>query len=114
MIISLIISLILTIIIESSVSFIIGIRDKEDLKVVLWVNILTNPIVVYIANCLKLLNNNVAYNIVVVIMEILVIIVECIVYKKYLDYKKKSPLLISSLNNIISFSLGIIISKIIV
>ena len=114
MIISLIISLILTIIIESSVSFIIGIRDKEDLKVVLWVNILTNPIVVYIANCLKLLNNNVAYNIVVVIMEILVIIVEFIVYKKYLDYKKKSPLLISSLNNIISFSLGIIISKIIV
>ena len=114
MIISLIISLILTIIIESMVSFIIGIRDKEDLKIVLWVNILTNPIVVYIANCLKLLNNNVVYNIVVVIMEILVIIVESIVYKKYLDYKKKSPLLISSLNNIISFSLGIIICKIIV
>lgn len=114
MIISLIISLILTIIIESIISFIIGIRDKEDLEVVLWVNILTNPIVVYIANCLILLNNNVAYNIVVVIMEILVIIVEFIVYKKYLDYKKKSPLLISSLNNIISFSLGIIISKIIV
>lgn len=113
MIISLIISLLLTIIIEISISFIIGIKDKKDLKVVLWVNVLTNPVVVYIANCIKLLNNNVIYNIFVFIMEVLVIIVEFVIYKKYLDYKNKSPLLISSINNIISFSLGIIIGKII-
>ncbi len=113
MIISLIVSLLLTIIIEISISFIIGIREKEDLKVVFWTNVLTNPVVVYIANCVKLLNNNVIYNIIVFIMEVLVIIVEFSIYKKFLDYKKKSPLLISSINNIISFSLGIIISKII-
>lgn len=113
MIISLIISLILTLIIEVSISFIIGVREKEDLKVVLWVNILTNPVVVYIANCVKLLNNNLIYNIIVTIMEIIVIVVEFILYKKYLEYKGKSSLLISSVNNIISFSLGIIISKII-
>ena len=113
MIISLIVSLLLTIIIEISISFIIGIREKEDLKVVFWTHVLTNPVVVYIANCVKLLNNNVIYNIIVFIMEVLVIIVEFSIYKKFLDYKKKSPLLISSINNIISFSLGIIISKII-
>ena len=113
MIISLIVSLLLTIIIEISISFIIGIREKEDLKVVFWTNVLTNTVVVYIANCVKLLNNNVIYNIIVFIMEVLVIIVEFSIYKKFLDYKKKSPLLISSINNIISFSLGIIISKII-
>lgn len=113
MIISLIVSLLLTIIIEISISFIIGIREKEDLKVVFWTNVLTNPVVVYIANCIKILNNNVIYNIVVFIMEVLVIIVEFIIYKRFLNYKKKSPLLISSVNNIISFSLGIIISKII-
>lgn len=113
MILSLIISLLLTIIIEISISFIIGIRDDEDLKVVFWVNVLTNPIVVYIANWLKVLNNIVIYNIIVFIMEVVVIIVEFIVYKKYLDYKEKSPLLISSINNIVSFSLGIIISKVI-
>lgn len=113
MIISLIVSLLLTIIIEISISFIIGIREKEDFKVVFWTNVLTNPVVVYIANCVKLLNNNVIYNIIVFIMEVLVIIVEFSIYKKFLDYKKKSPLLISSINNIISFSLGIIISKII-
>ena len=113
MIISLIVSLLLTIIIEISISFIIGIREKEDLKVVFFFYVLTNPVVVYIANCVKLLNNNVIYNIIVFIMEVLVIIVEFSIYKKFLDYKKKSPLLISSINNIISFSLGIIISKII-
>lgn len=113
MIISLIISLILTLIIETSISFIIGVRKKEDLKVVLCVNILTNPVVVYIANCVKLLNNNLIYNIIVIIMEVIVIVVEFILYKKYLEYKGKTPLLISSVNNILSFSLGIIISKII-
>lgn len=113
MIISLIASLLLTIIIEISISYIIGIREKEDLKVVFWTNVLTNPIVVYIANCVKILNNNVIYNISVFIMEVLVIIIEFIIYKKILDYEKKSPLLISSINNIISFSLGIVISKII-
>ena len=59
MIISMIISLLLTIVIEIGISFIIGIRGKEDLKVVFWVNVLTNPVVVYIANCIKILNNNV-------------------------------------------------------
>ena len=113
MIISLVVSLLLTIIIEISCSLIIGIREKEDLNVLFWTNVLTNPVVVYIANCVKILNNNMIYNIVVFIMEILVIIVEFIIYKKLLNYKKKSPLLISSINNIVSFSLGIIISKII-
>lgn len=113
MIISLIISLLLTIIIEISISFIIGIRNIEDLKVVLWVNVLTNPVVVYISNFLKLFNNNVMYIILVCIMEVVVIIVEFVIYKKHLDYKEKSPLLISIINNIVSFSLGIIISKII-
>lgn len=113
MIISLVISLILTLIIEVSISFFIGIREKEDLQVVLCVNVLTNPVVVYIANCVKLLNNSLNYNIIVLIMEVIVVIVEAILYKTYLKYKGRSPLLISSVNNIISFLLGIIISKII-
>ena len=113
MILSLIISLCLTIIIELTISLIIGIRNKEDIEVIVWANILTNPIVVYLANCLKLLNNNLIYNILIIIMEIVVIIVEFIIYKRYLVFKEKTPIFISSINNIISYSLGIIISKII-
>ena len=88
-------------------------RNKEDINVVIWTNIFTNPVVVYLANCVKLLNNNLIYNIIVIIMEIIVVIVEFIIYKKYLNFKEKSPVFISIINNIISFSAGIIISKII-
>ena len=109
----LIVSFILTIVIEGSVSFIIGIRSKEDLKVVFWVNALTNPVVVFIANCLLLLRNELVLNIIVFIMEVIVIFVEYYFYKLLLNYKKKSPLMISSLNNITSFFLGMIISNII-
>lgn len=113
MILSLIISLCLTIIIELAVSLVIGIRNKNDIKIIICVNVLTNPVVVYTTNCVKLLNNNLVYNIIVIIMEILAVIVEGKIFKRYLEYKEKNPFFISTLNNCISFSLGIIISNII-
>ena len=110
MILSLLISLFLTIIIELTVSFIIGIRDKDDIKVVILVNICTNPIVVYIANCLMLFTNHFIYNIGVAILEILVVIVEFRLYKQYLKFDKLSPFVISLMNNVVSFLIGIIIN----
>ena len=112
MILSLLISLFLTIIIELTVSFIIGIRDKDDIKVVILVNICTNPIVVYIANCLMLFTNDFIYNIGVAILEMLVVMVEFVLYKKYLKFDKVSPFAISLINNVISFSIGVIINYI--
>lgn len=112
MILSLLISLFLTIIIELTVSFIIGIRNKDDIKVVILVNICTNPIVVYIANCLMLFTNDFIYNIGVAILEILVVMVEFVLYKKYLKFDKVSPFAISLINNVISFSIGVIINYI--
>ncbi len=112
MILSLLISLFLTIIIELTVSFIIGIRNKDDMKVVILVNICTNPIVVYIANCLMLFTNDFIYNIGVAILEILVVMVEFVLYKKYLKFDKVSPFAISLINNVISFSIGVIINYI--
>lgn len=112
MILSLLISLFLTIIIELTVSFIIGIRDKDDIKVVILVNICTNPIVVYIANCLMLFTNDFIYNIGVAILEILVVMVEFVLCKKYLKFDKVSPFAISLINNVISFSIGVIINYI--
>ena len=112
MILSLLISLFLTIMIELIASFIIGIRDKDDIKVVILVNICTNPIVVYIANCLMLFTNDFIYNIGVAILEILVVMVEFVLYKKYLKFDKVSPFAISLINNVISFSIGVIINYI--
>lgn len=110
MITSLIISLLLTLIIELTVSLILGIRKKDDFEIIIAANVCTNPAVVYLANCVRLINNNYIYGISVVILEISAVIIEFIIYKKYLDFKKVLPFKISLINNIISFSLGILIS----
>lgn len=112
MIESLIISLLLTLIIEITLSYLIGIRSKEDIKVVICANVCTNPVVVYIANCIILLNNVKLYILTVTILEISAVIVEFIIYKKNLKFNKIQPFAISILNNVISFGLGIIISYI--
>lgn len=112
MIESLIISLLLTIMIELTISFIFGIREECDIYVVVLVNICTNPIIVYIANCLKLLNNDLVYNIVIVILEIIVVIVEFELYKRYLSVYKKSPFILSLVDNVLSFGIGLIINSV--
>ena len=76
MILSLIISLLLTILIELSISTFLGIKTRNDIRIVILVNICTNPIVVYIANILKLLNNNLLYILTVILLEIIVVFVE--------------------------------------
>ena len=111
MVLSLIISLFLTIIIELSTSLILGIRRKKDLYVVILVNVCTNPVVVYIANYLMLVGSSkLIYNTIVIIMEILVVFVEYIMYNKYLREYNKSPLLLSLINNSTSYLIGIIIN----
>ena len=108
---SLIISLFLTIVIELSISLTLGIRKKEDIYVVILVNICTNPVVVSIANYLILINSSeLIYNIIVIVMEVTVVFVEYIMYKKYLKDYKKSPLLLSVINNCTSYLIGVIIN----
>lgn len=88
MILSLIISLSLTIIIELITSIILGIKEKDDIEIVICANICTNPVVVYIANCVRLLNIDILFNIVIVILEVSAVIVEFVIFKKCLKFKK--------------------------
>ena len=111
MIKSMLISLILTLIIEIIISFILGIKCKNDFIIIACVNIITNPLVVFTGNCVRLLNNELIFNIVLMVLEILAIIVEGTLFKIYLNYKEKNPFLISLINNGISFMLGIVIIK---
>ena len=97
MIFDLSVSLLLTIVIEVIVSYALGIRTKKDIMIIAIVNICTNPVLVYITDCVLLFSNGKieVYNITVVIMEIIVIIIEYLLYKKYLSHKGKSPFIIS-------------------
>ena len=109
MILSLIISLLLTILIELSISTFLGIKTRNDIRIVILVNICTNPIVVYIANILKLLNNNLLYILTVILLEIIVVFVEFRLYNKYLKNYKKSKFILSLVNNISSYMIGILL-----
>lgn len=110
MIQSLIRSLLYTLIIELIISIILGIRNKEDIKVIICANVCTNPVIVYITNCLLLLNNMKLLFSIVMFFEIIVVIVEYIIYKKCLRFDKLSPFFISLVNNVLSFGIGIIIN----
>ncbi len=110
MILSLIISLLLTILIELSISTFLGIKTRNDIRIVILVNICTNPIVVYIANILKLLNNNLLYILTVILLEIIVVFVEFRLYNKSLKNYKKSKFILSLVNNISSYMIGILIN----
>ena len=115
MIFDLSVSLLLTIVIEVIVSYALGIRTKKDIMIIAIVNICTNPVLVYITDCVLLFSNGKieVYNITVVIMEIIVIIIEYLLYKKYLSHKGKSPFIISLVNNMISCGIGIILNNLI-
>jgi len=111
MIISLIISLVLTIILEVVLSYLLGIKKINDIKLVIFVNIYTNPIVVFLSNIILIMNNMLVYYITVFILEIGAIIIETILYKRYLNENVKHVYL-SIYNNIFSFSIGLILNLI--
>lgn len=108
MIKSLILSLILTIGFEVFLSYILGVRKPCNLIIVIIVNICTNPIVVFISNLILYINNLITYYICVAILEVGAILIEWLLYQKYLK-EKLHPLKLSICNNIFSFFMGLII-----
>ena len=110
MILGLAISLLLTITIELSISLMLGINSHNDIRTIILVNICTNPIVVYIAKILKLLNNNIVYILILVLLEIIVVIVEFKLYNKYLKDYEKSKVILSLVNNMSSYLIGVLIN----
>ncbi|MGN1371814.1 MAG: hypothetical protein ACI4XM_06040 [Candidatus Coprovivens sp.] len=101
--------LICTILIEAIIGFIIGIRKKEDIIIVILVNILTNPLVTSIPTFILIEYGKLSRIISLIILEILTFIIEGFIYKKTLYYKKANPYIISLILNICSYTLGLII-----
>lgn len=103
-------AVILTVIIEICASFIIGIRNKKDLLNIILVNIMTNPLVNFIVIFLNFYFGIFSRNVGLVILEILAVIVEGFVYKKYLNFKKINPYVLSLILNCSSYFIGEIIN----
>lgn len=76
---------------------------------VLLVNILTNPLVVYIYNIMDIYSF--AYkDIILIILELLVVIVEGYIYQYLLEIKWKKSLIISFISNVLAYLIGVLLS----
>lgn len=103
------ICLICTIIIETTIGYLLGIKDKKDLIVIILVNIMTNPLVTSISTYFNVEYSQKARIISLIFLELFAFISEGYIYKKTLKYNKKNPYIISMILNICSYTLGLII-----
>ena len=97
----------ITIIIETLLAYLLKIREKEDLLNIVIINFITN-----VALNIFIIINTTLFNkliINILLLEILIIVVEGIFYKKKLSYKKINPFLISLILNTVSYLFSIII-----
>ncbi len=103
--------LLCTIVIESIIGIVIGIKDKKDILNVVLVNILTNPIVVTVPIYMMYRVNVQARYISLFILEVLTVIVEGFIYSKVFKYKRINPFLVALILNLGSFLIGEIINR---
>ena len=105
--ISLAVSLVLTLVLESSFFLLIGKRNRKDLLLLLLVNIITNPVVVLTYNIL-VFNIGLNWILVIIPLEILAVLTEGFYYKNYgCDFKR--PYLFSLSANAFSYFSGLIL-----
>ncbi len=102
--------LIITILIETIIAIIIGIRNKKDMLNVVLVNIVTNPLVVSVPIYFNYKYGLIARNTCLLGFEILTLIFEGTIYYKYLNYRKINGFLISIILNGFSYFVGEIIN----
>ena len=109
---SLIISLVLTLIIEVWFALIFKVRGKIDIAVVFLANIITNPVIVTIENLIWTIEN---YTLMItlsfiiwMVLEVVVILVEGYIYNKLRVKSKYSPYKLSLILNSISILFGIV------
>ena len=84
------ICLVCTIIVESIVAIILGIRNKQDILIIILVNIMTNPLVTSIPTYFYAEYNENYRVISLILLEIFAFISEGFVYKKTLNYNKNN------------------------
>ena len=109
---TILVCLLLTLIIESLVAFLIGVRKGKDFLNIILVNIVTNPIVVTVPYLIYIYFGFKFYNISIYVLEILTLIVEGLIYLKVLDYNKINPILLSAILNLCSYGIGLILNGI--
>ena len=104
-ILTLVICLLLTMVLEEAMALLVGVRKGFDLAVILFTNTLTNPVVVFTGILLSTYTA-VPRALYITVLEITVYVVEALIYKKLLYCRKPSPFILSIILNATSFFIG--------
>ena len=104
-ILTLVICLLLTMVLEEAMALLVGVRKGFDLAVILFTNTLTNPVVVFTGILLSTYTA-VPRALYITVLEITVYVVEALIYKKLLCCRKPSPFILSLILNATSFFIG--------
>jgi len=107
------ICLFFTILFELLLALILKVNNKKDWLNIALVNFLTNPLLVSLSACINILYGYTTKQLSLLIMEILVVIVEGLIYKNVLNYKRINPFLLSLYLNLFSYIMGIVIDNVI-
>lgn len=111
-ILTLIVCLILTLVLEEITALIVGVRKGFDLTVILFSNLLTNPVVVF-SGMLLASFTNIPRPVYIIVLELAAFITEALIYRKLLFTKRPSPFLLSLILNSVSFFAGTTLSSLI-
>lgn len=104
-ILTLVICLLLTMVLEEAMALLVGVRKGFDLAVILFTNTLTNPVVVFTGILLSTYTA-VPRALYITVLEITVYVVEALIYKKLLYCRKPSSFILSLILNATSFFIG--------
>lgn len=104
-------SFLITLVIETTVAYILKIKDKKDILNVILVNLLTNPLLNAIIITINIFIGIFERNIVLLILEISIIFIEGFIYHKVLNYKKINAYLLALILNFSSYFIGTIINN---
>lgn len=105
----LVVSLVLTLIFEAAFAYLWGFRSEKEFKLVLLVNILSNPIV-SVTHYLISIHIPAALTAVTILLETYAVVAEWLCYRKY-SPQLKHPFLFALSANLFSYGLGCIINS---
>ena len=109
MIKSLIISLVLTEIVELTLAIIFGVKGKINIIIVILANIVTNLPIVFTMNMLVGNVSKVFYFVILIVLEVFVLLIEGFIYDKLRVESKFSGYKLSCILNIVTTLIGLLL-----
>ena len=104
------VSLAMTLVFEMAYALMWGVRGKRDLWLAVLVNVLTNPIVVFVLYSVRIRRLPVNYGWVMLLMESFAVVTEALLYRKFAVMITR-PWLFSLSANAVSYAAGELINN---